>query len=733
MQTLLKIAATAALLTGSAAQALSIEPPPAFPPGSVSDTYFGTAVPDPYRALEEVKDPKVEAWMRAQGDFARATLDAIPGRADILKRVRMYDDAVAARVMGVDRRPGGLFFYQRRGVTDDQFKLYVRQGLKGKERLLVDPEQLDNLTGVPHAINWVVPSATGRYVAYGLSAGGSEDASLFVMDVTTGKRVLGPVTRSQYGGVAWLEDDSGLFFMRLQEMKPGMTPIERFQNVRSVFLRLGSDPDRAPVAMDSTDKALGVNPAQDSPYVTPIPGTRWAAGFVYHGTDRELSLYIAPLADAMAGKAQWRRVLSQADAVTGVDFDGERMFALTHKDASRFRLIEGSVTRGLEGARELIPQGSGVLTGMARAADALYLTRRDGAVTRVLRLPLRGAAAVQTLKLPIEGSADLSGVDFRLPGVLLSLQSWTRGTQIFQADGTAVVNTQLQPQGKYDAVSDYVSTEVLVPSHDGARVPLSIIHKKGLKLDGSNPTLLWGYASYGITEEPWFSAWRLAWLERGGIFAVANPRGSGAFGQDWYKGGFQQTKPNTWKDFIATAEYLVAQKYTRPARLGIWGGSAGGILIGRAMTERPDLFAAAIPAVGVLDAVRAELTPNGLPNIPEFGTHKTEPGFRALLAMSTYHQIKDGVRYPAVLLTHGVNDPRVEVWQSTKTAARLQAAAVGVAGARPVLMRLDWQAGHGIGDTKAQRQAERADVLAFLLWQFGVAQGATPAAPVPPR
>ncbi|MFN7758887.1 MAG: S9 family peptidase, partial [Betaproteobacteria bacterium] len=162
MQTLLKIAATAALLTGGAAQALSIEPPPAFPPGRVSDTYFGTVVPDPYRALEEVKDPKVEAWMRAQGDFARATLDAIPGRADILKRVRMYDDAVAARVMGVDRRPGGLFFYQRRGVTDDQFKLYVRQGLKGKERLLVDPEQLDNLTGVPHAINWVVPSATGR-------------------------------------------------------------------------------------------------------------------------------------------------------------------------------------------------------------------------------------------------------------------------------------------------------------------------------------------------------------------------------------------------------------------------------------------------------------------------------------------------------------------------------------------------------------------------------------------
>jgi prolyl oligopeptidase len=710
----------AATVAVGTAEALSFEPPPLFAAGSSTDTYFGTTVADPYRALEDVKDAKVQAWMKAQGEFARARLDAIPGRAEIAKRVQMYDDAVAARVTSVERRPGDLYFYERRGATDDQFKLYVRRGLEGTERLLVDPEQLYNLTGTPHAINWYVPSYTGRYVAYGLSAGGSEDASLFVLDTATGKRVLGPVTRVQFGGIAWLEDDSGFFFIRLQEMKPGMQPVEKFQNVRSYFHKLGGDPERAPVAMDSTDKQLGLNPAQDSPFVFPIYGTRWAAGRIYHGTDNEMSLYIAPLADAVAGKAQWRRVLTQADAVTAVDFAGERMFMLTHKDASRFRLIEGTVERGVQGARELIAQGSGVLTGLVRAADGLYLTRRDGAVTRVLRLPLQPGATVQTLKLPVEGSAALSGVDFRLPGTLLTLQSWTRGAQIYLAEGTVMVNTRLQPVGKYDTPTEYVSTEVLVPSHDGAKVPLSIIHKKGLKLDGSNPTLLYGYASYGITEEPWFSAWRLAWLERGGIFAVANPRGSGAFGEDWYRAGWQANKPNTWKDFIAAGEYLVAQKYTRPARLGIWGGSAGGILVGRAMTERPDLFAVAVPAVGVLDMVRAELTPNGVPNIPEFGTHATEPGFRALLAMSTYHQIRDGVRYPAVLLTHGVNDPRVDVWHSSKTAARLQAVAATLPAPPVVLLRLDWQAGHGVGDTKAQRQAERADVLAFLLWQFGM-------------
>ena len=248
-------------------------------------------------------------------------------------------------------------------------------------------------------------------------------------------------------------------------------------------------------------------------------------------------------------------------------------------------------------------------------------------------------------------------------------------------------------------------------------MPLSIILKKSVVLDGTNPTILYGYASYGITEEPYFSVSRLAWLDAGGVFAVANPRGSSVYGQDWYKAGFQATKPNTWKDFIACAEWLISNRWTSSSKLGIWGGSAGGILVGRAMTDRPDLFAAVVPQVGLLDAVRAEVTPNGVPNIPEFGTRTTEAGFKALLEMSTYHKIRDGMKYPAVLFIHGVNDPRVEVWQSTKTAARLAAA---TASNKPILLRLDYDAGHGIGSTKSQVLQERADTFAFFLWQMGV-------------
>jgi len=718
--------------------ALSIEPPPSAAIRVVTDVYFGTPVADPYRWLENVQDPEVQQWMRAQADYARAVLDAIPGREALRKRIDELDAAVPAQVTDLQRRPGRRIFFQSRGATDRQFKLYVRDA-KGK-RLLVDPDAIGRKTGTPHAINYTAASWSGRYVAYGMSAGGSEDARLFVVDADTGRTVLGPVERAQFGAVGWLPDDRGLFFNQLQEMTPGMRPVQKFQNTRAVFLRLADGEraaERAATALAFESTGVAIDPAQDAPAVFAVHGTALALGLIFHGTDRELSAYVAPLADAAAGRAQWRKIVDRSDGVTALEIVGDRLIALTHRGDSRFRLVETSVRQpDLSNARTLMAGAPGVLTALARAADALYVSRRDGSVSRLFRLPLRsdggGIGAPREVALPLAGSFEMSGVDPRLPGVLVTAQGWNRGPRIYEANARGLTRTGLQPSGRYDALTGYVATEVRVPSRDGALVPLSILHRRGLKLDGSAPALLWGYASYGITEEPWFSAWRIAWLERGGVFAVANPRGSGAFGQDWYQAGFQATKPNSWKDFIAAAEYLVAQKYTSPARLAIWGGSAGGILVGRSMTERPDLFAAVVSSVGLSDMVRAELTPNGALNIPEFGTHTTEAGFRALLAMSPYHHITDRTRYPAVLLTHGVNDPRVDVWHSSKAAARLRAAVKDVPGARPVLLRLDYQSGHGVGDTREQRNAERADVLAFLLWQFGLAQGASPENPAPP-
>jgi prolyl oligopeptidase len=257
---------------------------------------------------------------------------------------------------------------------------------------------------------------------------------------------------------------------------------------------------------------------------------------------------------------------------------------------------------------------------------------------------------------------------------------------------------------------------VQVKSHDGVMVPLTIIHKTGLKLDGSSPALVSGYGSYGFGSNVNFNPVDLAWLERGGVRAIAHIRGGGEHGKQWHLAGQKLNKPNTWKDFIACAQYLVDQKYTSKQKLAGQGGSAGGITIGRAITERPDLFAAALINVGALDAVRFETTMNGPPNVPEFGTVKTEDGFRGLFAMSAYHHVKDGEKYPAVMLTHGVNDPRVDPWMSAKMCARLQKA---TASNKPVLFRVDYVAGHGIGSTRAQQEQLTADQWAFLLWQTG--------------
>ena len=714
--------ATASLAANAYAQ--DGGPAPA-PSKSVTETFFGTAVEDPYRNLENKDEPAVAAWMKTQSDRAHGTLEKIPGRAAMLQSLVKYDAAVTERVAQVVRLPNDRWFLERRSATANQFKLFVRHGLGGSDKLLVDPELLEKSTGKPHAINWFAPSGDGRIVAYGLSKQGSEEAVLHLVDAQSGAEIGAPISRANYGGVDWAHDGKTFVFNRLQEMKPGMAETDKFQDSQVWMLKVGEPESKARAVFGTALKGLGIG-AAESPAVSIGYDGRWAFGIVFNGTQRELSAFISPQAALLAGRPAWKKIIAASDEVTGLAYHGGVLYMVSHKGVSRSQVLALDLKKpDVASARVVVPASDRVVVSIAAASDGLYVETRDGNIKKLYRQAYAGGTA-REVKLPVEGSFDIvdseSGVaaaDPRLPGVVIQLQSWIRAPQIYVAAAdSGVRNTGLQPAGPYDAPADVVATEVKVRASDGAMVPLSIIHKKGVVLDGNNPTLLYGYASYGITEEPFFSIGRLAWFDAGGVYAVANPRGSSVYGEDWYRGGYQATKPNTWNDFIACAEYLIAQKYTRPARLGILGGSAGGILVGRAMTTRPDLFAAVIDAVGSNDTLRAETTPNGVPNIPEFGSVKTEAGFKSLLAMSTYANIKPGTPYPAVLFMHGVNDPRVEVWNTTKTAARLMAATTS---GKPVLMRLDYDAGHGIGNTKKQQLEERADFYSFLLWQMGVA------------
>jgi len=692
--------------------------PPVAPVEDVTNIYFGTTVVDPYRYLEDLSNTNVAAWMKAQNDYTRSVLDRIPGRKPLLARIEELVNAVSARVESVRRMPDGRYFYLKRLPHDNMFKLYVRQGLTGKETLLIDTEKFAKAAGKPFAINYYEPSWNGKYVACGLSAGGSEDAVIHVLETSTGKEVDKPIDRAQFGGVSWRPDGKSFFYNRLQKMEPGMPETELYQKSRVYLHVIGADADgEQPVFGFGNSPLVKMDPA-DIPVVATTPDSKYAVGAIEHGTKNEQTLYVAPLKSVGKPNAPWQKICDVEDDITDFAVKGREIFLLTHKDAPRFKIITTSLAKpDLATAKTAVPTSDAVITGLASAKDALYVSLRDGGIGRLLRMPFHGKA--EPVKLPFDGSLGLMAIDPRLDGTWLDMGTWTKAGQIYAYDPKTkmITNTGLQPLGQFDAPDDLESVEVKARSYDGTMIPLSIVYKRGLKLNGSNPTLLWGYGAYAISQDPVYGPVLLAWYEKGGVFALAHVRGGGEYGEDWYKGGYQQTKPNTWKDFIACAEYLIQHKYASPDKLAGEGGSAGGILIGRAITARPDLFGAAIIQVGCLDMLRIETTPNGVPNIPEFGSVKTETGFKDLYEMSAYAHVKNGTKYPAVLLETGINDPRVEPWQSAKMAARLQAATTS---GKPILLRVDYEAGHGIGSTKKQREEQMADGWSFLLWQFGL-------------
>jgi len=714
--------ALAAALPATLALAASfggIEVPPPPPARPVSETFHGTTVVSPFRWMEDLKDPEVQAWMKAQNDATEAIFARIPGRATMLARIREIESKAAGLTQNATRTANGRYFFLLRDPQDNQFKLVWRERVDGPDRLIVDPEALAKATGKPHAILDFAPSPDGRRVAYAMQVGGSEIGTMHVVDLATGREAVPPVDRIRYASPIWLPDGSGLFYSRLRENFESYPVEERFDDHATHLLSLGKPVVDRRVFSPLRDQTLAL-PRYAEGYIQPITGTPLAAMHVALGVERFRLLYLGALDAAKQGKAAWRKVLSLDDQASDVAIAGGYVYVRTPKRAARFEVLRMPVARpDIADARVIMPASEGVIVAMGAARDALYVVRRDGATMSLWRVEHKPDATPQRIALPIEGAVELTGSADDVPGVVFDLGGWTRATKPFAYDPSAGKVTQLPfvTPGAYDAPDDIVAREIRYRSHDGVEVPMSIVMRKDAKLDGGNPTILYGYGAYGITEDPFLNPRWYAWVQRGGILAFAHVRGGGVYGEEWHMAGRKETKPNTWKDAIAAAEYLIAQGYTSKAKIGIFGGSAGGIFVGRAITDRPDLFAAAVPAVGVMDGPRFEFASNGAANIPEFGTVKDEKEFRALLAMSTLHAIRDGTPYPGILLAHGVNDIRVPVSESLKAGARFQQATTS---GRPVLLRLEYESGHGQGSTRAQSQERTADIWTFMLWQFGV-------------
>ena len=708
------------LSAASVCSAVNVPTQPVAPVSEVSDTMHGVVVKDPYRHLEQVRTPESQAWYKAQGEFTRATLDQIAMRDALERRITELTSASGDAISSIRRMPGDKIFYMKRPKGERQFKLAMRVGLQGTERILMDPEVDSKRTGVPHAINYYRPSWDGKYVAYGLSAGGSEDASLHILDVASGKDLDQTFPRVQESLVGWLPDSRSLTFNQLKVPTPGEPDTERFLDTRVMWHTVGNATDKAQAVFGPTaTPKLGLA-RLDVASITFAPGSPWMIARTTDTTLPEGLLFVARVADMGKPNIRWTKISGYDDKITDIDLRGHELFFMTHANAPRKRILKLDLRRPqIQRAVEVVASPSeGVLEDFSLSRDALIAAVRQGTEI-VLRRYAPGKPHGETIPLPSKGAAFVShDLAHAYNDVLFTFSDWTQLPQDYVYNGKESVKAGLRLNPVVAGLPDVEVLNIEVPSHDGARVPMTLLFKKGLKRDGGNPTLLNAYGAYGFSMTAGFAPARMAWIEQGGILALANVRGSGVHGDAWYRAGQKANKANTWKDGIACAQYLIAQGFSSPQTLAVMGTSAGGIFVGRAVTSAPQLFAAAIFDVGVMDAVRAEDSANGVTNISEFGSSANPKEFPALLEMSTYHQITDGTAYPAVLLVHGMNDPRVDVWHSGKAAARLQAAS---SSKKPVLLRLDMQAGHGMGSTATQRNAMSADIYAFLLWQMGKA------------
>ena len=715
------LAAAAAFLPAFALAAAiaGVELPPLPPPQPVTDTHWGVAVEDPYRFLENTTDPAIQKYMRAQADAAHAILAKLPGRERLLARIKEIEADSPAQVSNVTRDGAGNLFYLKREAKDNYYKLYRREGgAAGRETLLFDPEVESKAKGAPHAVGGFVPSLDGKLLAYQVYAGGAEIGELRTVDVATLKEVAPRLDRIRFGTVVWHEDGGGYFYNRLAEGYETRPRAERYMDSLTWLRRL--DAPGKDIAVFGAGMHAGVKMSRsDGAGVYEVPGHPLMAAIVIHGVSPNRSLYLADRAAVLAGKPTWRKVFDQDDLVQQAEVGAGFLYLRTAKDAPRYKALRLTLPEAdLARAEVLVPPGEAVVTGIQSARDALYITRRDGAVKRLWRVKHAADAKLEEVPMPFEGNIGFADVKPWLDGAVLSLASWTRSASHYWLGprDARPAPLELVPRGRFDAPAGLTAREVKVKSHDGVEVPVSIVSRTDIKLDGRNPTMLYGYGAYGIVDEPSWTPRNLAWLEQGGVIAIAHVRGGGIYGDGWRRAGWKATKPNTWKDGIAVAQWLVDNGYTSASRLSIYGGSAGGIFVGRAITERPELFASAVVGVGNTDSIRSETRANGAGNIPEYGTVTIEEEFRALRAMSPYANIQPKSRYPAVLLEHGVNDSRVDVWMTLKFGTRLAASSVS---GKPVLMRLEYDAGHGAGATREQAALRLADRWAFMLWQAG--------------
>jgi len=677
---------------------------PATAKNPVIDTYHGTPITDPYRWLEDDNAPATKDWVKAQNAVTFAQLASLPERSAISNRLTQLWNFER---WSAPSHHGALLFVSRNNGLQNQSVLYSMASLDGELRELLDPNRLS--TDGTVALSGSDVSDDGKLLAYGLSRSGSDWQEWRVRSVENGKDLPDIVQWVKFSSASWTKDGKGFFYSRYDAPKTGeaLTGANYFHKL--YFHRLGTPQSSDVLVFDRPDKKEwnfygGVSDDGRYLIITASEGTDPRNRVLY----RDLSQADAPVVE----------LLMDFDAdYSFIDNDGPIFWFRTDLNAPRSRVIGIDVTRpDRANWREIIPQSDETLTTVSAVGDRFFCHYLKDARSVVKAFNLEGRFEGD-VDLPGIGSAGGFGGKRSDKETFYSFTSFTTPGTVYRYDvASGTSSVWRAPKVDFDSAA-YETQQIFYPSKDGTRVPMFVTHKKGLKLDGKNPTYLYGYGGFNISLTPTFSVPIAAWLEMGGVYAMPNLRGGGEYGEAWHKAGTQLQKQNVFDDFIGAAEWLIANKYTGPERLAIGGGSNGGLLVGACMTQRPELYAAALPAVGVMDMLRFHKFTIGWAWTSDYGSSDNADEFKALLAYSPYHNLKQGTRYPSTMVTTADHDDRVVPAHSFKFAARLQECHEGP---NPVLIRIDVKAGHGAGKPTSKQIAEAADRWAFLVRELGM-------------
>jgi prolyl oligopeptidase len=698
------VLATAAAFAGDARSRL------AYPPArkaAVVDDYNGVKVADPYRWLENADDPETAAWVEKQNTLTRSLLDR-PERETIKKRLTELVDYPR---LSVPTKRGQRYFYTRNSGLQNQSVLFVRDG-NAPERVLLDPNTLSPDGTV--ALHSTSSTRDGSLLAYALTRSGSDREEIYVKDVATGRDLPDKLLWAKFTTVIWSPDKTGFYYQRFPV--PGSVPAGDENYFGKIYFhRLGENQDKDTLILErptERDVAFGADITRDGRYLVIT---------AYKGSSNKTEVYVLDRISASGQPRMLGFTKGFGDAWGFIGEDGGRLFFQTDKDAPLNRVVAVPAGRPDAAPAEVVPQGTDKLASSALVGHRLVLARLKNASDRLLLHALDGRLEKE-IALPALGSIDAWSGEPDDDELFFGFSSFTFPSTPYRysfKDGTLAEFEKVKSTVNS---ADYEVEQVWAPSKDGTRVSMFLVRKRGLPRDGQRPTLLTGYGGFNVNMTPSYSSSRFVWMERGGVWAVANLRGGGEYGEAWHQAGMLEKKQNVFDDFIACAEWLVKSGYTRTDRLAIQGGSNGGLLVGAAIIQRPELFGAAICQVPVADMLRYHLFTVGRFWIPEYGSSEDPAQFAFLYKYSPYHNVKDGVAYPATLITTADTDDRVAPGLAKKFAARLQEAQ---AGDEPILIRVETKAGHGAGKPISKQIDEQADIFTFLFRELGTAAEAS--------